>query len=117
MTLAPSIGNSNVPIIGTSYGITLSDTIPATLAVLVTGFTNQVPPVALPGAPGCDLFVALDVLQPFVTVAPGAASGSFTVPNSPIWSGVSLYHQWAVFDAVNPLGIVLSDAGQATFDF
>ena len=51
--------------------------------------------------------------MPRITSATGTASDSIAVPNSASYLGVELFHQWAVFDAVNPLGIIVSDAGKA----
>ena len=45
-----------------------------------------------------------------------STSGSgpgFTVPNNVALEGVEVFHQWAVLDAVNPAGIVLSNAARA----
>ena len=44
----------------------------------------------------------------------GTASGTINVPNAPSLMGLPVYHQWAVLDSVNALGIVVSDAGRAT---
>ena len=50
----------------------------------------------------------------FVVTSPtGTASTSFSVPNDVSFVGVALYHQWAVLDAVNSLGIVVSNGGRA----
>lgn len=120
-TLTPRLGNSGVPSLGSTYNVTLADAIPTTFAICVSGLSNTAfsggaLPFALPGAPGCDLLAADGVLQLFITSASGQASAPFSIPNNPANIGVSLYHQWAVVDNVNPLGIVVSDAGQATVD-
>ena len=101
--------------------MTLADALPNTFAVCVSGLSDTVYgggtlPVTLPGAPGCDLLAAPTVLELFITSATGTASAPFNIPASPIYIGVSLYHQWAVVDNVNTLGIVVSDAGRATVD-
>jgi hypothetical protein len=44
------------------------------------------------------------------------SSASFSIPASPGYIGLSLFHQWAVLDPINSLGIVVSDAGKATID-
>ena len=120
-TLTPAIGNLGVPSLNTTYNVTLEDAIPVTLAVCVSGMSDTVYsggplPVQLPGAPGCNLYASPDLLQLFVTSAAGTASAPFTIPASPANIGVSFFHQWAVVDNVNTLGIVVSDAGQATID-
>ena len=56
------------------------------------------------------------MLDAFITDASGTAGAVFSITASPASIGLSLYHQWAVLDAVNPLGIVVSRAGRATID-
>jgi hypothetical protein len=119
--LTPSIGNVGVPSLSTTYSVTLADARPNTFAICVSGLSDSVYsggalPAPLPGAPGCSLFASPDVLQLFSTNAAGAASAPFSIPANPANIGVSLYHQWAVIDNVNALGVVVSDAGRATVD-
>ena len=71
-------------------------------------------PAALPGAPGCELQASADVSSVEFVSPTGAASSTISVPNSASLMGLPVYHQWAVLDTVNPLGIVVSDAGKAT---
>ncbi|MFN3241604.1 MAG: hypothetical protein ACE37K_08850 [Planctomycetota bacterium] len=113
--LTPAIGNSGLPQLGTSYSITLSDELAGTFAVLASGMSNTTwaggsLPAPLPGAPGCDLLVDPLVLD--ATTTPGG-SVSFSVPNNVALEGVDVFHQWAVLDAVNSAGLVLSNAGRA----
>ena len=59
------------------------------------------------------------LVAPVVTIAElvsatGTASWTVGVPGTPILMGTEVFHQWAVLDAVNALGIVVSDAGKAT---
>jgi len=60
-----------------------------------------------------DITYDSDATQFLFTSATGTATYSIAVPNSTSYIGIELFHQWAVFDAVNPLGIVVSDAGMA----
>ncbi|MCK5942055.1 MAG: choice-of-anchor B family protein [Planctomycetes bacterium] len=120
-TLTPAIGNAGLPTLNSTYNVTLEDAIPQTFAICVSGLSDTVYnggplPLALPGAPGCDLYVAADVLDLFITDAQGTASAPFSIPATPANIGVNLYHQWAVLDAVNALGVVVSEAGRATVD-
>ncbi|MFN3242568.1 MAG: choice-of-anchor B family protein [Planctomycetota bacterium] len=120
-TIVPELGNAGSPILGSSYDVTLANALPSTFAVLVTGQSDTVYngaplPVALPGAPGCDLLVSPELLELKITDGQGAASGTFNLPSNPAYVGLEFFHQWAVVDYVNPLGIVVSDAGRATFD-
>jgi serine protease AprX len=115
----PALGNQGLPILGGSYDVTLRDTIASTLAILMTGLSetsyNGTPlPYALAGAPGCSILVAPDASLSVVTDALGRASSSLAVPSSTAFTGVLLRHQWAVLDAANTLGIVVSNAGRGS---
>ncbi len=118
-TIAPELGHVGAPTLGSSYDVTLSNSAPNTLAVLASGLSNTTYsgttlPVALPGAPGCDLLVAADVLSLFAVDVAGAASATISVPASTAYVGADVFHQWLVVDSVNTLGVVVSEAGQAT---
>ena len=94
---------------------------PSSGAFFLTGLSDTVYqstplPAAITGAPGCSVYAAPDVTQLMITTGSGTASASFSVPNSPVYIGLDLFHQWAVLDAVNPIGIVVSDAGKASID-
>ncbi|MFK7742752.1 MAG: LVIVD repeat-containing protein [Planctomycetota bacterium] len=120
-TVTPVLSNAGLPILNSSYDVTLANALPNRFAIMVSGFSdttyNGGPlPLALPGAPGCDLLVSADVLDLYVTTASGTSSATFNIPASPANVGVSLYHQWAVLDDINLLGIVVSEAGRATID-
>ena len=118
--LVPTLGNTGLPELGTSYALTLSDGLASSIAVLASGFSNTahagVPlPAPLPGAPGCDLLVSPEALDAVLTDAAGAATASIAVPNDPTLVGLAVFHQWAVLDPpANALGIVVSDGGHAT---
>ena len=120
-TIVPDIGNAGLPTLNSTYNVTLDDAVPQAFAVCVSGLSDTVYnggplPLALPGAPGCNLMVSADVLDLRITSPQGTASRTFSIPSSPAYVGVDLFHQWAVLDAVNTLGIVVSDAGKATID-
>ncbi|HEX6812357.1 MAG TPA: S8 family serine peptidase [Planctomycetota bacterium] len=115
----PDLGNSGVPDIGGSYAVTLGSALANTPVLLVSGFSDQiysgVPlPLPLPGAPGCNLLVAADVLFLQFASAAGTSSFPIAVPASVGLIGTQLFHQWAVFDPVNALGLVVSNAGKAS---
>ncbi|MCU0862781.1 MAG: S8 family serine peptidase [Planctomycetes bacterium] len=118
--LVPALGNRGLPRFAASFDVTLASALPATFAVLVSGSSDAssqgVPlPAALPGAPGCSLFVSSEVLDAQLVAADGTALRSIQVPSNASLAGLMLFHQWAVLDPANPLGIVMSDAGRATF--
>jgi hypothetical protein len=117
--LVPMIGVSGTPQLGTTYQPTLSDAPPSVAALLASGLSNQVYqglslPLALPGAPGCDLLVAADVLDLTTTNSTGFASRPMVVPNQSPLIGLEVYHQWYVWDpAANAFGFISSNAGRA----
>lgn len=117
--LVPVIGVSGTPQLGTTYQPTVSDAPPSMPAVLASGLSNQIYqgqslPLVLPGAPGCDLLVAADVLELTATSSAGFAIRPIAVPNQPPLVGLELYHQWYVYDsAANTFGFISSNAGRA----
>ncbi len=120
-TVVPVLGNAGVPALNTTYNVTLSDALTNALAVCVTGlsdtaYSGGTLPAVLPGAPSCNLYAADQLLQLFITSNSGTASAPFSIPASSANIGLNIYHQWAVVDGVNALGIVVSDAGRATID-
>ncbi|MCR9244969.1 MAG: hypothetical protein NXI31_08045 [bacterium] len=115
----PVLGNTGLPILGGSYDITLADAVASSGAFMMSGFSDQnyqgTPlPAPIPNAPGCNVLASPDATQLVFTSAAGTASSTFNMPNSASFVGVDLFHQWAVLDAVNAIGIVVSDAGRAT---
>lgn len=117
--LTPAMSATGLPQLGTSYSPAVSDALPATFGVLVSGLSDQLSggqplPIALPGAPGCELLVAADVLATALTDANGAASSPLTIPNQQSLLGLDIFHQWAIWDpTVNSLSIVMSNGGVA----
>ena len=118
--LTPKISAAGLPQLGATYSPRVTDALPTTPAVLISGMSDAVYqgqslPLAIPGAPGCDLLVSADVLATTITSAQGVAQSSLTVPNQQALLGVEVFHQWAVWDpSVNSLSIVVSNAGRAT---
>jgi hypothetical protein len=116
----PAIGNIGLAYLGASYDVTLDDALASSVGVLASGLSNTSHqgsplPVTLPGAPGCSVLVAPQVLQAVTTSSNGQASSPILVPNSSALVGLAVYHQWAVLDsAANGLGIAMSDGGQVT---
>jgi hypothetical protein len=113
---APELDATALPLIGTTYDLTLTNGVSSSAAVLVSGLSNTGPGgITLPGAPGCDVLVTPDVLNSALITPVGTASSSITIPNSSNLTGLNVYHQWAVLDvAANSLGVTVSDAGLAT---
>jgi hypothetical protein len=116
---SPALGNQGLPNVGGAYRVTLADALPAAAAALLSGLSDAshmgTPlPWPLPGAPGCDLRVAPEVADAVTVGTAGSADRSFAVPNLSSLIGISLYHQWVVFDPANALGLVVSEGGRAT---
>ena len=117
--LVPAMGNTGRPVIGASFDVDLSDALPATFAVLVSGTSDQVYaggplPTPLPGAPGCELLVSADATSFALTDAAGAASLPVQVPNTASLEGLDVFYQWVVLDGpANTVGLVTSNGGRA----
>ncbi|MCR9244968.1 MAG: S8 family serine peptidase [bacterium] len=116
---APVLGNNGLPALGNSYDVTLADAVASSGAFLLTGLSDQSYmgtslPAPIPGAPGCSVVAAPDSTQLIFTSAAGTASASFSVPNAASFVGIDFFHQWAVLDAVNAIGIVVSEGGRAS---
>ena len=117
----PEIGINGFPVLGTTYNVTLSNSAAFSAAFFISGLSDTLSqgtplPAPIPGAPGCSIYAALDVTRLLFTSVSGTASSSTSIPNSPSFSGLALFHQWAIFDSVNSIGIVVSDAGRAVID-
>ena len=115
----PELGNSSLPTLGTSYDVTLEKAAASSVAVFFSGLSDSVYqgsplPLSLPGAPGCNVLAAPAVTAVELISATGSADSSVVVPNNASLMGIQVFHQWAVLDTVNALGIVVSDAGKAT---
>ena len=110
-----SMPASAQPTLGGTLSVGL-DNLPFGLAVMVLGTSNTAGPLGpLPldlgilGAPGCPLRVSPDVTDTVVG-AGNTAQWLFAVPNTASLSGVMLYSQAAVLDAINAFGFVTSKA-------
>ena len=117
----PDLGVSGSPIVGTTYNVLLTNGAPTVPAFIISGLSNTISngtplPYALPDAPGCNLLVSPDATRLLFTNSAGQASAATAIPNSPGLAGVTLYHQWALLENVNLLGIVVSNGGRAITD-
>ena len=118
--LVPQMGVQGSPQLGATYTLSVSDAVANSFAVFVSGLSDQTNsgaplPLALPGAPGCELLVSTELTKAEIINGQGQAQSAVAVPNNPALTGMSVFHQWAVWDpAVNNLSIVMSDAGVAT---
>lgn len=113
-----SLDHVGLPKLGTSYDITLSGALPNEIAVLMTGFSRTSfaginLPFLLPTTNGCAVYVAPQFNHQTMTSSTGEASCTIAVPSSTGHIGTTLYHQWVVFDPINSLGLITSNAGEA----
>lgn len=72
-------------------------------AAFILGASELPVPIPLPGNPGCTVNETLDVTVPVTLTATGTGSQVFTVPNVPLYRGVSLWGQWVELNASNLL--------------
>ncbi|HET6203975.1 MAG TPA: integrin alpha, partial [Planctomycetota bacterium] len=104
--VAPRIGATGTPAVGTTFEVHLSRTLAGALAVLLVGASNATLPggpplplnLGLLGMPACELLVSLDATVPATTAGPGPGSGhaSFplAIPPDPALVGGVGYLQW-----------------------
>ena len=120
LNLTPSMDAVGLPQLGASYTPSVTDALPSTPAILLSGLSDQLwqgnaLPLSLPGAPGCALLVAAEASAVTMTDATGSANLSVPVPNAQNLIGLQVFHQWAIWDpSANNLAIVTSDGGAAT---
>ena len=118
--LTPKMAVQGTPQLGGSYTPSVSDAVANSFAIFVSGLSDQsssgLPlPLALPGAPGCQLLVSTENLRLEILDGQGAAQSTMTIPNNQALNGFGIFHQWAIWDpTVNNLSIVVSDAAAAT---
>jgi hypothetical protein len=107
------------PILGGNYTLTVGN-LPIGVGFLVTGFSNTASgPFALPldltpfGMAGCSLLV--DALTNTVVAGPAtSATWSITLPASPAFSGLELFHQaFAIDPPANVPGLTASNGGKS----
>jgi hypothetical protein len=63
-------------------------------------------------APGCSLYVSLDVQFVIATDAVGNASFKLGIPNTPQLAGLRFYNQYAIGAPVNGFGVAFSNGGE-----
>lgn len=110
----PQIGTSGTGLLGNlSFAVTASSAPPNTLAVLMggQGFPS---PIAVPGAPGCELYIEAPIPVSIATVTDGNGLASVPVPLPCMLGSTSsvpgfLNVQWAFLDpSANALGWIAS---------
>lgn len=116
----PGLSVSANPIVNQSFAAKLAFAKPSTPAFLLIGGSNTswlslTLPFNLGAlAPSCTVLASGEVVSSTNTSAAGQASITLAVPNSLALLGLSFYNQYIVLDAVNPLGLVLSQGGKGT---
>tara|TARA_R110002094_G_scaffold50240_6_gene62034 strand:+ start:850 stop:3078 length:2229 start_codon:yes stop_codon:yes gene_type:complete len=107
----PAIGTTGGnPYIGNAqFAFTVTNAPPISLAVLVA--SSQLSSTAIPGAPGCSLYVGLPfaIMLPTATNSLGDGSVPLPMPCS-IPNGATLAFQWAIYSpAANAFGWIVSN--------
>jgi V8-like Glu-specific endopeptidase len=117
----PLLSSSNLPLLGKSFSVDLSQAPAARPVVLLMGLSRSSwAGFALPldltilGAQGCQLLASSEMILPMVTDNQGSASRSFSLPKLKGLCGQHLYYQYLALDQkANKLGWVFSNAGDA----
>jgi hypothetical protein len=117
----PTLGNVGLPIVASTFSITLARAAATSIGLLATGFSDAsyagIPlPWTIPGASPCQLFAAADLLSSIVAIdSSGGATLPFAIPDQAALIGGQLYHQWLVLDpGVNSFGFVFTGAARST---
>lgn len=113
----PSNVGAPSPRIGRTTSVVIGNVPLPVVGILLIGTSNTFSPSFGPlpldltflGAPGCIGRVSDDVLQLF-TIGFSSLQYDLAIPNDTFFVGLELYTQALVFENVNPLGIVVSDA-------
>ncbi|MBL9079607.1 MAG: discoidin domain-containing protein [Planctomycetes bacterium] len=114
--VVPTLGCSPRPALSATLNYSLGSVPAPGIALLAFGLSNTLQAggplpanLGIVGAPGCWLLNSLDVLMVAAPVAPGSLAVQLVLPNVPNANGLRMYPQAVVLDAVNPLGITLSN--------
>jgi hypothetical protein len=68
------------------------------------------------GAPGCTLYLSLDILVPLL-VTGGKATWNFPIPSVTALNGLRFYQQVGVFEtSVNTLKMIFTNAGEGCIE-
>ncbi len=112
-SFSPDIGYTGLPVLGSTFTISVSSAPPSSSAVLSFDLNPSYAAVFQ----SCEIFSRIDggTLIPAVTDAAGAASIAIAIPASPV-IGKTWYHQW-VISPLNTTDLVVSGALAATVGF
>ncbi|MCB9889998.1 MAG: hypothetical protein H6836_10530 [Planctomycetes bacterium] len=116
---APSLSNTGVPTLGTTFSVDLSSAPANAGAIFAIGVSNTAwGSIGLPfdlsvlNAPGCNLYVSLEFQFLVTTTAAGGYSFSLSIPNDSRLKGFHFYNQYGVGSpTANPFGVAFSNAG------
>lgn len=118
--LAPTLGFSGAPALGTTSGVTLANALAYAPAILIFGSSRVADPLGpLPrdlgilGMPGCNQYTDLGGSLAALADAAGTAQLQFALPANPVFAGARVPLQWACLDAAaNALGVTVSSGGE-----
>lgn len=114
----PALGvSSGMPILGTTMQLACTSLPPDHFTTMWLGFSNtswiggSLPfDLGTLGMTYCTLFVSNDYVAPQLNWG-GTACFNLAIPNAPMLLGVRFYNQVGTIDRVNPLGMIVSNAG------
>ncbi|MBT3340062.1 MAG: hypothetical protein HN405_03895 [Planctomycetes bacterium] len=123
----PSIGNVGLPVLGSTFDVTVEFGPSNKPTVLFVGFSNtsynRPPAFNLPldmtfyGMPGNFLLTSIDYEFPNNTNGSGQAAMTLAIPNSASLAGMDVYFQWYMVDpAANSRGAVMSNGGHGVLN-
>jgi hypothetical protein len=114
--VAPVLGSSGNPDLGAKLTLTVRDALPSATIILLAGdskitWSGLKLPWALPGAPGCSVFAAGQILVYSKVNTVGSLDLGFTIPLDKNLIGKVFYTQAAVEDQkANAFGVAMSNA-------
>jgi hypothetical protein len=116
----PSLVNTGTPQLGASMALTVGGGLAFTPGFVVfalddTNWLGLPTPVDLApfGAPGCSNYTSTDVMFLVLLDAAGQGAMNTGIPSDPGLMGVRFFNQSVVLSTVNPLGLLVGNAGAA----
>jgi hypothetical protein len=118
--LAPSLGFTGPPALGSTFDVTLASALPNAGVLLIVGSSRAFDlfgplprDLGILGMPGCSQYVDLMITVFMVANGSGSAQLSIALPSNPIFAGTRLPMQWLCLDGLaNPFGATTSSGGE-----
>ncbi len=110
----------DVPALGSSYDLQLTNLPANTAAFGFVSFTEAMPPMPLGsiGMPGCSSFLAGQIASFALPVSGTTASWTLPIPNDPTFIGLTILTQGFVLDpGANPMGAIVTNGVKGVVGF